>query len=47
VCPKNELGEYVPSDKQLPQWDHNLYRTLSDANTKAADAKLSSRHVHR
>jgi len=46
-CPKNELGDYVPSDKQHPQRDHNLYRTLSDANTKAANAKLSSRHVHR
>ena len=35
------------SDKQHPRRDHNLYRTLWDANTKAADAKLSSRHVHR
>jgi hypothetical protein len=47
VCPKNKLGEYVPSDKQHPRWDRNLYRTLSDANTKAADAELSSHHVHR
>jgi len=46
-CPKNELGDYVPSDKQHPRQDHNVYRTLSDANTKAADAELSSRHVHR
>jgi len=46
-CPKNELGDYVPSDKQHPQRDHNLYRTLSDANTKEIDAKLSSGHVHR
>jgi len=46
-CPKNELGDYVPPDKEHPRRDHNLYRTLSDANTKAADAKLSSRHVHR
>jgi len=46
-CPKNELGDYVPSDKQHPRRDHNLYRTLSDANTMAADAELSSRHVHR
>jgi hypothetical protein len=45
--PKNELGDSVPSDKQHPRWDHNLYRTLRDANTKAADAELSSRHVHR
>jgi len=46
-CPMNELGDYVPPDKQHPQEDHNLYRMLSDANTKAADAKLSSHHVHR
>jgi len=46
-CPKNELGDYVPSDKQHPRQDHKQYRPLSDANTKAADAELSSRHVHR
>ena len=46
-CPKNELGDYVPSDKEYCWQDHNLYRTLSDANTKAADAKLLSHHVHR
>jgi len=46
-CPKNKLGDYVPPDKQHPQWDHNLYRMLSDANTKAANTELSSRHVHR
>jgi len=46
-CPKNELGDYVPPDKQHPRWDHNLYRTLSDANTKVANAELSSGHVHR
>jgi hypothetical protein len=45
-CPKNELGDYVPPDKQHPWLDHNLYRSLSDANTKAANAKLSSSHVH-
>ena len=33
-------------DKQHSQQDHNLYRMLSDANTKGADAELSSRHVH-
>ena len=44
-CPKNELGVYVPPDKQHPQRYHNLYRTLRDAYTKAADAKLSSRHI--
>jgi len=32
---------------QHPRRDHNLYRMHSDAITKAADAKLSSRHVHR
>jgi hypothetical protein len=37
----------VPADKQHPQPDHNLYGTLSNANTKAADAELSSHHVHR
>jgi hypothetical protein len=47
VCPKHELGDYVPSDKQRTRRNHNLYRTLSDANTEAADAKLLSRHVHR
>jgi hypothetical protein len=46
-CPKNELGDYVPPDKQHPWRNHNLYRTLSDANTEAADAELSSSHVHR
>jgi hypothetical protein len=37
----------VHPDKEHPRRDHNLYRTLSDANTKAADAGLSSRHVHK
>ena len=46
-CPKNELGDYVHPDKQHPRRDHNLYRTLRDANTKAADADFLSRHVHR
>jgi hypothetical protein len=32
-CPNNELGDYVPTDKQHARRDHNLYRTLSDANT--------------
>jgi hypothetical protein len=39
--------EIVPSDKQHPQLDHNLDRTLSDAKTKAADAEHSSHPVHR
>ena len=46
VCTKNQLGDYVPPDEEHPRRDHNLYRTLSDANTKAADAELSSRQVH-
>jgi hypothetical protein len=45
-CPMNQHGDYVHPDKQHPRWDHNLYRTLSDANTKAANAELSSHHVH-
>ena len=45
-CPKNELGDYVPPEKQYPRRYHNLYRTLSDANTKAANVELSARHVH-
>jgi hypothetical protein len=46
-CPKNELVDYVPPDLQHPRRDHNLYQTLSDANTKAANAEHSSRHVQR
>jgi len=46
-CPKNELGDYVPPDKQHRRRDHNLYGTLSDANSNAANAELSSHHVHR
>jgi len=46
-CPKNQLADYVPPDKQHPRRDRNLYRTLSDADTKAAIAKFSSSHVHR
>jgi len=45
-CPKNEHGDYVPSDNQHPRLVHNVYRILSDANTKAADDELPSRHVH-
>ena len=37
----------MPSDKQHPRLDHNIFRTLSDGNTKAADAELSSCRVHR
>jgi hypothetical protein len=37
----------VHADQQQPREDHNLYRMLRDANTKAASAELSSRHVHR
>jgi hypothetical protein len=45
-CPKKELGDYVPHDKQHPWQDHNLFRTISDSNTEAADAELSSSPVH-
>jgi hypothetical protein len=45
-CAKKQLGDYVPPDKQHPQGDHDLHRTVIDANTKAADAKLSSHHLH-
>jgi len=45
-CPQNELGDYVPPNKQHPRRDYNLERTVSDANAKAADAKHTSRHVH-
>jgi hypothetical protein len=37
--PKNELRDYVPSDKQHPRWDHNLYRILSDANPKGSSCQ--------
>jgi hypothetical protein len=46
-CSRNELEDYVPPDMQHPRPDHNLYRTLRNANTKAAGAELSERHVHR
>jgi hypothetical protein len=44
-CPKKQLGDNFPPDKELPRRDHNLYRMISDANTKAANAELSLRHV--
>jgi hypothetical protein len=44
---KNDLVDYVRRDKQHPLWDHNLYRTLNIAITKAADVEHLSRHVHR
>jgi len=46
-CPKNKVEDDLRPDKQHPWRDHNLYKTLSNGNTKAADAKLPSRHVHR
>jgi len=46
-CPKNELGDDSPPDKPRPWRDHNLYRMVSDANTKGADAELWSCHVQR
>jgi len=44
--PKHEVGDYVPPDKQHPRREYILYRTLSDANPKAADAKLWLRHAY-
>jgi len=44
---KNELGDNVPPDERHPQQDHKLHRMLRNANTKPAETKLSSRHVHR
>ena len=46
-CPNNDLGDIVPSDQQHPRQDHNLYRMLSHANTKAADAGLLALDVPR
>jgi len=43
---RNEVGVDVPPDKQHPRWDQKVYWMLTDTNTKAADADLSSRHVH-
>jgi len=39
-CRKNELGDYVLPDKQHLRQYHDLYRMLSDGNTKAVDAEL-------
>ena len=46
-CLRNELGDFVPRAKQPPQQNQNLYRTVTDDNSKAANAKLSSYNVHR
>jgi hypothetical protein len=46
-CPKNILADCVHPDKHYRRRDHNLYKTLSDAKTKAADAEHSLRNVHR
>ena len=45
-CPKNELGDYVPPEKPHSRQDDNPYRTLRDANTKAANAELWLCYVH-
>jgi len=45
-CPKRAHGDCVPPDNQHHRQDHNVYRTLSDANTKVANAVLWSCHVH-
>ena len=46
-CQNNELGDYVHPDKQHPWGILKYYRMLSNANTKAANAELYLRHVHR
>jgi hypothetical protein len=46
-CPTIQLGDYVRPDNQHSQRNNNLLRMHSDANTKAADPQLSSRHGHR
>jgi len=46
-CQKTELGDYVHTNKPHSRRDHNLYRTLSDANAKGSNAELLSRDVHR
>jgi len=45
-CWLNKVADYVPPDKQHPRQNHSLYRTLSNANTKAANAEPSSHHFH-
>jgi len=45
--PRTNWEDYVHPDEEDPRRDHNVYRRLSNANTKAADAEISSRHVHR
>jgi len=45
-CPKDALEHYGPPDNGHSWQDHNLYRIFSDATTKAANAELSSHHVH-
>jgi len=45
-CQNKELADYVPPGMQHPRWDHNLYRTLNYAITKAGIAELPSCYVH-
>jgi len=44
-CPKSELGDYVPPNRQQPRWDRNLYSRLRDPNMNRPDAELSSHHL--
>jgi len=46
-CQKNELGDYVHSDRQHPRRDHNRYWMLHNAHTKPGDPGLLYRPVHR
>jgi hypothetical protein len=43
-CPHDEMGEFPV--KPYERRDHTLYRTLSDANTPAAKARLTRHGVH-
>jgi prepilin-type processing-associated H-X9-DG protein len=45
-CATIQLGDHFSADKQHSWQDHNLYITLSDANTKPAAEELVPSHVH-
>ena len=44
-CSETKLGDYMPPGKQHLRRDHNIYRTLPNTTTKAANAKLLLLHV--
>jgi hypothetical protein len=45
-CPQRKLRNYVHSDNRQQRCDRAVYRMLSDANSKAADAELWLCHVY-